>query len=123
MKATAGGRPGQVGGAPRDTGELAARPVLNSAPRAVGYDAQFGVSSPDAASIKKLALVRLGAVTHSVNMEQRYVPLSFTQTKDGMTSGCDCAEKIEPAWNICWSVRPAGAMSAPDTGSLPQGAS
>ena len=25
-----------------------------------------------------MALVRLGAVTHSVNMEQRYVPLSFT---------------------------------------------
>ena len=30
---------------------------------------------PDAAAIRKVALVRLGAVTHSVNMEQRYVPL------------------------------------------------
>ena len=26
----------------------------------------------------KPALVRLGVVTHSVNMEQRYIPLSFT---------------------------------------------
>ena len=29
-------------------------------------------------SIRKVALVRLGAVTHSVNMEQRYVPLAFS---------------------------------------------
>ena len=36
------------------------------------------IGTPDAASIGKVALVRLGAVTHSVNMEQRYVPLSFT---------------------------------------------
>ena len=42
------------------------------------YNAPFAISTPNAASISKVALVRLGAVTHSVNMEQRYVPLSFT---------------------------------------------
>ena len=31
---------------------------------------------------RKVALVRLGAVTHSVNMEQRYVPLTFTRRRD-----------------------------------------
>ena len=35
-------------------------------------------STPSPASIKKVALVRLGAVTHSVNMEQRYVPSLLT---------------------------------------------
>jgi hypothetical protein len=59
-------------------GGLAPRPQINSAPDRVTYNAPFGISTPNAASIRKVALVRLGAVTHSVNMEQRYVPLSFT---------------------------------------------
>ena len=60
------------------SGALATRPSIASAPTAVGYGAGFDVSTPEAAAIRKLALVRLGAVTHSVNMEQRYVPLTFT---------------------------------------------
>jgi hypothetical protein len=48
------------------------------------------VSTPNAASIGKVALVRLGAVTHSVNMEQRYVPLSFT-------TGCGAVRATAPA--------------------------
>ena len=57
------------------SGELAPRPEITAAPDEVTYGAQFTISTPDAASISKVALVRLGAVTHSVNMEQRYVPL------------------------------------------------
>ena len=57
---------------------VAPRPQLTSAPDRVTYNAPFAISTPNAASIRKVALVRLGAVTHSVNMEQRYVPLSFT---------------------------------------------
>ena len=60
------------------SGELAPRPQISSAPDHVSYNAPLAISTPDAASISKVALVRLGAVTHSVNMEQRYVPLSFT---------------------------------------------
>ena len=60
------------------SGELAPRPEITSAPDEVTYNAPFSISTPNADSIGKVALVRLGAVTHSVNMEQRYVPLSFT---------------------------------------------
>ena len=60
------------------SGELASRPQITSAPARVGYDAPFSISTPNAASISKVGLVRLGAVTHSDNMEQRYIPLSFT---------------------------------------------
>jgi hypothetical protein len=65
------------------SGDLAPRPTITSAPGAVPYDTEFSIATPDAASISEVALVRLGAVTHSVNMEQRYVPLSFDQ--DGGT--------------------------------------
>ena len=60
------------------SGELAPRPEITSGPDQMTYNAGYAFSVANAASISKVALVRLGAVTHSVNMEQRYVPLSFT---------------------------------------------
>jgi hypothetical protein len=58
-------------------GTPAPRPVIDSAPTSA-YGAPFVIETRNAASIRKVALVRLGAVTHSDNMEQRYIPLSFT---------------------------------------------
>jgi hypothetical protein len=60
------------------SGQLAPRPVISSAPTSLTYASSFDVATPDAANIAKVALVRLGAVTHSNNMDQRYVPLKFT---------------------------------------------
>jgi hypothetical protein len=60
------------------SGQLASRPVISSAPTSVTYGSSFDVATPDAGNIAKVALVRLGAVTHSNNMEQRYIPLQFT---------------------------------------------
>jgi hypothetical protein len=68
------------------SGELAPRPAISSAPSAVPYGAQFQISTANAASIRKVALLRLGAVTHDVNMEQRYVPLSFSAAAGALTA-------------------------------------
>jgi hypothetical protein len=59
------------------SGQLAARPAITGAPASLAYGQQFHVDTAQAAAIRKVALIRLGAVTHSVNMEQRYVPLAF----------------------------------------------
>jgi hypothetical protein len=59
-------------------GTPAARPTINSAPDAIGYGQIFSVTSPEAASITKGHLIKLGAVTHATNFDQRLVPLSFT---------------------------------------------
>jgi hypothetical protein len=61
------------------SGQLAPRPTIGSSPSAAGYGSQIQIGTPDASSIQKVALVRLGAVTHDNNMEQRYVPLTFTR--------------------------------------------
>jgi hypothetical protein len=58
-------------------GTPAPRPVIDSAPATSTYGATLDIATANPASIRTVALVRLGAVTHSVNMEQRYVPLSF----------------------------------------------
>ena len=55
-----------------------AQPSISSAPAQVGYGQTFAVITPDAARIAKVSLIRYGAVTHSINMGQRFVPLAFS---------------------------------------------
>jgi hypothetical protein len=61
------------------------RPTISSAPSTAEYASSFAVQTPDAANIASVSLVSLGADTHAFNMNQRYVPLSFTQTAGGLT--------------------------------------
>jgi hypothetical protein len=54
------------------------RPAITGAPELIPYAANFAIDTPDAPAISSVALVRPGAVTHSFNEDQRYVPLTFT---------------------------------------------
>ncbi|HEX5073437.1 MAG TPA: galactose oxidase-like domain-containing protein, partial [Gemmatimonadaceae bacterium] len=53
------------------------RPTITSAPASAAHNQPFAVSTPDASSISKVALVSIGNMTHGINMSQRYIPLSF----------------------------------------------
>src|SRR5262249_12372649 len=53
------------------------RPVIANAPQQITYGSQFTVGTPNASSIASAALLRSGATTHSLNMDQRYVGLSI----------------------------------------------
>jgi hypothetical protein len=77
-------------------GTPAARPAIGSAPTSTGYGAAIDIATASPASIKKVALVRLGAVTHSVNMEQRYIPLSFTAGAASLTATAPANANIAP---------------------------
>jgi hypothetical protein len=67
------------------SGALALRPQITGAPAAIAYDAPFVLSSQQAANIRKVGLVRLGAPTHSEDQSQRYVPLGFTAAGTTLT--------------------------------------
>ena len=54
------------------------RPVITSAPVQIGYGQVITVQTPDASRIGKVSMIKLGAVTHAFDMDQRYVPLTFT---------------------------------------------
>jgi plastocyanin len=54
------------------------RPAIGSAPSTAAFGASFTVATPDASSIARVALVPFGAVTHTQDMNQRYVDLAFT---------------------------------------------
>lgn len=55
----------------------APRPAISSVPSEIGYAAPIKIRTPDAAEIGSVVLVRPGAVTHSFDMEQRLIELSF----------------------------------------------
>src|SRR5580704_221849 len=60
-------------------GSPAIRPSITSVSQGViGYAAPFQVQTPDAANITSAVLIRAGAVTHSFDMDQRMVGLTFT---------------------------------------------
>lgn len=62
-----------------------ARPTITSAPASASYASTMSVSTPDAASIAGVNLVSLGADTHQGDMDEHFVPLSFTAGTGGLT--------------------------------------
>ena len=78
------------------SGQPATRPVIDAAAPVASYGLPFQIDTAQAGSIGKVALVRLGAVTHSVNMEQRYVPLDFTAGAGSLTATAPANANIAP---------------------------
>jgi hypothetical protein len=70
--------------------------VIDAAPTIATYGTPFQIDTAQAGSIAKVALVRLGAVTHSVNMEQRYVPLSFTTGSGSLVATAPASANVAP---------------------------
>jgi hypothetical protein len=94
------------------SGSLAPRPTVTAAPSTVTEGSRFTVSTPDAASITKVALVKLGAVNHSNNMDQRYVPLSFTRGNGTLTVTSPANINIAPPGHyMLFIVNSAGVPS------------
>jgi hypothetical protein len=55
------------------------RPTIDRAPDQVAYNRQFVVTTPNAADIAGVTLIRLSSVTHAFNQNQRISHLSFTR--------------------------------------------
>ena len=54
------------------------RPTISGAPAQVTYGQTFVVQTPEAGSIAKVNLVRLGAITHAVNTSQAFYSANFS---------------------------------------------
>jgi YVTN family beta-propeller protein len=64
------------------SGALATRPVISSMPEKVGVGSSFTVNAT--AGLSRFTMIRLSAITHSVNTDQRFLEASFTQTSSGV---------------------------------------
>lgn len=88
-----GGRPAPVNGVDNENVEIFSppylfngpRPQLTRAPESIGYGQSFVAETPDKADIQKVTFIRLSAVTHSFNMNQRINYLAFNQAANGIS--------------------------------------
>lgn len=93
-------------------GGPAKRPGISKTPAAVFYGSTFSVSTPDAATIKSVVLVRVGAVTHAFDMEQRLVGLSFKSVSGGLQVTAPANGNLAPpGYYLLFLVDGAGVPS------------
>ncbi len=72
------------------------RPRTTSLPSVVQYGATFFVETPDASSIASVTLVRPGVVTHTVDMNQRYLSLTFQHAGSGLDVQAPASPNLAP---------------------------
>ena len=73
-----------------------ARPTVSAAPSNISYGGAFVVETSDAASITAVTLVRLSAVTHAFNMNQRFVSLAYSPGAGRLTVTAPAAGEVAP---------------------------
>ena len=74
-----------------------ARPSITAAPTTLGYNAQFTITTPDAASIKRIALLPPTATTHANHMDDnRYLDLKFRIGNGSITALSPGSTNIAP---------------------------
>jgi len=72
------------------------RPTITSAPATISGGSTFFVATPDAANVTQVTWIRLGAVTHTFNQEQRINFLSFTPTTGGLNVTAPPSANLAP---------------------------
>jgi hypothetical protein len=72
------------------------RPTVTSAPATVTPGTTFTVGTPEAASIRKVSLIGLGAPTHAMDQGQRFVTLAFTADAGGLTLTAPATNAVAP---------------------------
>lgn len=72
------------------------RPTITSASPGATYGGTIAVSTPDAAHITGVNLVSLGADTHQSDMNQHFVPLSFTAGNGTLSVAAPATPALAP---------------------------
>ena len=88
------------------------RPTITLAPSRVAYGSNFVVTTPDASSIASVSLIRLGAVTHSFDQDQRFLNLSFQPSDGSLTVQAPAnANLAPPGYYMLFVLNAAGVPS------------
>ena len=72
------------------------RPTISAAPASLAFGQAFTVQTPDAATIGRVSLIRLGSVTHAFDQNQRLTPLVFTRGSGVLTVTAPANGNIAP---------------------------
>ncbi|HIV72618.1 MAG TPA: DUF1929 domain-containing protein [Candidatus Aquabacterium excrementipullorum] len=77
------------------TGTLATRPSITNAPTATTWKQSFKVDV-SATGISRVTLVKTGSATHTVDFDQRFLPLDFSASGKTLTVTAPSAAEIAP---------------------------
>jgi hypothetical protein len=72
------------------------RPIITSAPTTILPASNFTVTTPDASRITSVSLIRLGAMTHNFNQDQRFLKLTFQQASNNLTIQSPADHNLAP---------------------------
>jgi YVTN family beta-propeller protein len=98
------------------TGARAVQPRLTSAPAAIDIGETFFVDFTDAASISRVTMVKSASVTHSWNMEQRFIELTFV--RDGNRLRIQAPTKAPDAPPGFWLLFALNENGVPSTARI-----
>ena len=73
-----------------------ARPTISSASATASRGGSIALSSGEAADVRRVALIKPGAVTHQVNTDQRHLFLTFTRSGDNLTAQLPANTTLTP---------------------------
>ena len=92
------------------------RPTITSGPGSATYGGTMTVTTPDAASISAVNLVSFGSDTHQSDMNQHFVPLSFTAGSGTLSVQAPAGGAIAPPGDyMLFIVNKAGVPSVAAT--------
>ncbi len=93
-------------------GSPAARPVITSVAAQLGYGYSYPLATPNAATVAKASLIRMSSVTHSADMEQRFLPLTFSTNARGLSVAMPAnANAAPPGWYLLFVIDTNGVPS------------
>ena len=89
----------------------ATRPTIAGAPASITYGNTFTVQTPNT-DIASVVLIKPGSVTHSFDMDQRFVGLSFTVENGGLTATLPKNSNLTPpGYYMLFLLNKAGVPS------------
>ena len=72
----------------------------------------FSVTTPNAAAITSVTLLRISAATHGINMDQRFLKLSFSQGAGGLNVVAPAnANLAPPGYYVMYILNSSGVPS------------
>jgi hypothetical protein len=72
------------------------RPTITSAPSTLNYGQQFTITTPDASSITRVALIKVASCTHATRFDERFVDLTFTIGNGQITATAPASGNYAP---------------------------
>jgi len=89
-----------------------ARPTTSTGPTTVNYGQTCFIGSAQATSITDINFIRVGSVTHALNMDQRLNELTFSQVAGGLLVNMPTsANNCPPGYNMLFLVNGTGIPS------------